>query len=416
MVRIIDPKLCVRCKGRLWCGLPKCPILEQKRRIRTYTPRSSDVNAPTPPAVFVGWRSYPRVEISPMEAMRHVELAENPREWRSLAIDQIVDIRTALIRPTIRADVYSAANPPEDVLTIQELAMSKRPVGIEAELQRIPEPKVEFGQMIAPMGPKAPAKKILPQENPKVDRKIEKYYYDEVKAENAVVDLFESGYDVYQISRILSAGILGIPKNRKLVPTRWAITATDDIIYRREIDKIRKYGPINEFRLYEGHRWDNHFYIIMMPDVWGFELLESWAPGSAWYEGDQPLILNDWEDHRGRKGYADNVGGSYYAARIAVIEKLLKEKRQARTVIFREVHEGYYIPLGVWQVRENVREALEGRYERFGSLDEVLDSLRPKLRIAVERWVSRSMLIGERVKQRKISDWWSYTGTGPYDT
>ena len=406
MVKIIDPKLCVRCKGRLWCGLPKCPILEQKARIRAYTPKSSEVDAPTPPAVFVSWRNYPKVEISPMEAMKHVEIAEDPKEWRDLDMNEIVDIRTALLRPTIRSDVYAAANPPKDVLTIQELAMSKRPVAVEAELEKIPTLKVEFGQLIAPMGPKAPARRINVQENPKMDRKVEKYYYDEVKAEDAVVDLFESGYDVYQISRVLSAGVLGIPRNRKLVPTRWAITATDDIIYRKEIAKIEEFDPINEFRLYEGHRFDNHFYIIFMPDVWGFELLEAWAPGSAWYQGDKTVILNDWEDHRGRKGYADNVGGSYYAARIAIIEELLRERRQARVVIFREVHEGYYIPLGVWQVRENVREALENEYERFGSLNEVLDHIRPKMRIPVERWVSRSVLIRERTNQKKITEWW----------
>ena len=407
MVKIIDPKLCVRCKGRLWCGLPRCPILEQKARVKAYTPRSSEVDAPTPPAVFVSWRNYPKVEVSPMEAIKHVELAENPKEWRNMSIDEIIDVRTALLRPTIRSDVYAAANPPEDVLKIQELAMSERPVAVEAELAKKPELKVQFGQLIAPMGPKAPAKRIELQENPKVDRRIEKMYYDEMKAEDAVVQLFEGGYDVYTISRILSAGILGIPRNRKLVPTRWAITATDDIIYRKEIAKIREFEPINEFRLYESHRFDNHFYIIFMPDVWGFELLEAWAPGSAWYQGERAVILNDWEDHRGRKGYADNVGGSYYAARIAVMENLLREKKQARVVIFREVHEGYYIPLGVWQVRENVREALENEYQRFESLQETLDYLRPKLRIPVERWVSRSVLIRERTNQRKITDWFS---------
>ncbi|HID09119.1 TPA: hypothetical protein EYP13_02725, partial [Candidatus Micrarchaeota archaeon] len=345
------------CKGRLWCGLPRCPVLEQKRRLRMYSPRTKEVHAPTPPAVFVGWKNYPKVEVSPMEALKHWEVAENPREWMNLSIDEIVDIRTALIRPTVSLDVYSAANPPEQLITVQELAMSKRPVEVEAQLEKIPGQRIEFGQVIAPMGPKAPARKIVPQENPKVDRRVENFYYDDVKAEYAVVSLFERGYDVYTLSRILSAGMLGIPKDRKLVPTRWAITAVDDIIYRREIDRIKAYEPIHEFRLYESHRFENHFYIILAPDVWGFELLEAWAPGSAWYAGEKTVIINDWEDYRGRTGYADNVGGSYYAARMAVIEKLLREKRQARAIIIREVHEGYYIPLGVWQVRENVREA-----------------------------------------------------------
>ena len=405
MVKIIDPKLCVRCKGRLWCGLPKCPILEQKRIVEAVVPKNKEINAPTPPAVFVSWKNYPKVEVAPMEATSFVNIADNPRYWTEMSVEEIVGIRSSLIRPTIRADVYTASNPTNDVLTVQELAMSKRPVAVETILEKEPKPKIEFGQFIAPMGPKAPAKKIVPQENPKTDKNVEKFYYDEVKAEDAVISLFENGYDVYKLSRILSAGILGIPRNRKLVPTRWAITATDDIIYRKEIGRIKSYEPINEFRVYEGHRFDNHFYIIFMPDVWGFELLEAWAPGSVWYSGDEPIILNDWEGYNGRKGYADNVGGSYYAARIAVIEHLLREKRQARVVIFREVHEGYYIPLGVWQVRENVRKALESKYGRFSTLKEALDYVRPKLRIPLERWTSKSELIREKINQRRINEW-----------
>ncbi len=406
MVKIIDPKLCVRCKGRLWCGLPKCPILEQKKIMEATIPKSTEINAPTPPAIFISWRNYPKVEVAPMETSQFVSIADDPRYWTEMSIDEIVGIRSSLIRPTIRADVYTAANPTNDVLTLQELAMSKKPVTVEAILEKEPKPRVEFGQFVAPMGPKAPAKKIIPQENPKTDKKVEKFYYDEVKAEDAVIQLFERGYDVYVLSRILSAGVLGIPRNRKLVPTRWAITATDDIIYRKEIDKIKRFKPVDSYYLYESHLFDNHFYIIFMPDVWGFELIEAWAPGSVWYSGTQPYLVNDWEGHNGRKGYAENVGGSYYAARIAVIEHLLKMQKQARVVIFREVHEGYYIPLGVWQVRENVREALENGYERFGSLNEVLDHIRPKMRIPVERWVSRSVLIRESVNQRKITEWW----------
>jgi len=373
--------------------------------VEAVVPKSKEIDAPTPPAVFVSWRNYPKVDVAPMETTQFVNIADNPRYWTEMSIEEIVGLRSSLLRPTIRADVYTAANPTNDVLTVQELAMSKKPVAVEAVLEKEPKQRIEFGQFVAPMGPKAPAKKIVPQENPKADKNVERFYYDEVKAEDAVITLFEKGYDVYQLSRILSTGVLGLPRNRKLVPTRWAITATDDIIYRREIAKIKTYEPIDGYYIYESHLFDNHFYIIFMPDVWGFELLEAWAPGSVWYSGTQTYIINDWEGYNGRKGYADNVGGSYYAARIAVIEHFLKIKRQARVVIFREVHEGYYIPLGVWQVRENVRKALEEKGQRFSSLNEIFDYLRPKLRIPLERWTSKSELIKERMNQRRISEW-----------
>lgn len=396
---------CVRCKGRLWCGLGRCPILEQKERLLRSVPKTRDVTAPTPPAVFVGWKGYPKVEVAPMGALKKPETAEDPKKWLEMTIEEILDIRTSMVRPVFSFKVHAAADPCGQLAVVHELTMSKEPVEIEAKLERIPKPEVRFGHVLAPMGPKAPAKSVVPQENPKADRGIEKLYYDDLKAEDAVITLFEKGYDVYTISRVLSAGMVGAPKARKLVPTRWAITAVDDIVYRKEISKIKSYDLINEYRLYESHCFDNHFYIILAPEVWGFELLEAWAPGSAWHAGSAEIIINDWEGYAGRKSYADNVGGSYYAARMAVIEKLLREKRQARAIIMREVREGYYVPLGVWQVRESVRKALGGKYKRFNSIREVLEYVGQGLRIPVEKWLSKSALIKDITEQKKIFQW-----------
>ncbi|HIQ10276.1 MAG TPA: hypothetical protein EYH23_02055 [Euryarchaeota archaeon] len=397
--------ICVRCKGRLWCSLGKCKVLEQRKRLLSSVPKTKEVSAPTPPAVFVGWKGYPKVEIAPMGALKQPETAEDPKKWLEMTIEEILDIRTSMVRPVFSLKARAAADPCGQLAVVHELTMSKEPVEIEAKLERIPKPEVKFGHVLAPMGPKAPAKSVVPQENPKADRGIEKLYYDDLKAEDAVITLFEKGYDVYTISRILSAGMVGAPKARKLVPTRWAITAVDDIVYLREICKIKSYDLINEYRLYESHYFDNHFYIILTPEVWGFELLEAWAPGSAWQAGSAEIIINDWEGYAGRKSYADNVGGSYYAARMAVIEKLLREKRQARVVIIREVREGYYVPLGVWQVRESVRKALGGKYKRFNSIREVLEYIGQGLRIPVEKWLSKSALIKDITAQKKIFQW-----------
>ncbi len=405
MVRIIDPKLCVRCKGRLWCGLPKCPILEQKRIMAEHIPQKTEIEAPSPASAFVGWRGYPRLDVAPIVATKSPETAGNPLAWKNMTIEDIVAVRTATVRPTFKLSPESAKNPSEELITVQEIVMAKRPVDIEAILAKPPRRRVEFGMNVAPMGPRAPAKRVELQENPKVDRKIEKLYYDDVKAEDAIWMLYSRGYDVYTLSRALTVGIFGIPRNRRLIPTRWAITATDDIVYRKSLQEIVQFPKINDVLLFQSHAFDNHFYIIMFPEAWGFELLEAWAPGSAWLLEGKTVILSDWEDQRGRKSYADNVGGSYYAARLAVIEYLRRERRQARTVILREVHEGYYVPLGVWQVRENVRDALRGRPERFGSIREALDSISGRLRIPVHRWVNRSVLLRRALNQRKITDW-----------
>jgi hypothetical protein len=111
-------------------------------------------------------------------------------------------------------------------------------------------------------------------------------------------------------------------------------------------------------------------------------------------------ILEEYEPFSGRTTYAEKEGGGYYAARLGVIEALWRMKRQARVVVFREIYEGYTIPLGVWQVRENVRNAFRGKPERFRTLDEALRHIDSKTRIPVNDYISISRML----KQRRLSD------------
>ena len=66
------------------------------------------------------------------------------------------------------------------------------------------------------------------------DQRIESAFYDgDLKASDAVVELYKKGVDSGSIHKVLSVGMLGLKKNRKLVPTRWSITAADDMISSR---------------------------------------------------------------------------------------------------------------------------------------------------------------------------------------
>ena len=92
---------------------------------------------------------------------------------------------------------------------------------------------------------------------------------------------------------------------------------------------------------------------------------EVWAPNTLWnisLDGKnrnlKPQIMTDFEFYNGRKSYASNITGAYYAARKSVCEYLYKIRRQARVLIFREVSGGYVVPLGVWVIRETVNNAM----------------------------------------------------------
>ncbi len=282
--------------------------------------------------------------------------------------------------------------PDKIVLLTQEVAMSRKPVAVDVEFLQKPKPTISYSNLFPPIGFKAPLKSLELAENPKVDKRVEKLYYDDIKAKEALVFLYEHGYDVYDLARYLTAGLLGIEK--KLVPTRWAITAVDSTISDYLLSQVSSYPTVERVLLFHSHLYDNHFFIFFIPGPWAFELVEAWAAKSFWASGKR-LILSDHEIGRSRSDYAENVGGSYYATKIAVLEKLREMKRVASVLVLREVREGYYAPLGVWQVRENVRNALRGKPLEFSSLGEALDYAYKNLgmRIRPDEWREKSELL-----------------------
>jgi len=108
---------------------------------------------------------------------------------------------------------------------------------------------------------------------------------------------------------------------------------------------------------------------------------------------------------KGRKTYAE-IGGCWYATRLATNEFLVKEKRQAGVVIFREAHAGYILPVGVWLTRESVREALKTEPKKFSTLNECLDYVSQKMDIPLKTWLKHSTILRDSMHQRRLTDFY----------
>ena len=143
----------------------------------------------------------------------------------------------------------------------------------------------------------------------------------------------------------------------------------------------------------------------MIPREWSYEAMEAWYPGTIWNPNKKKIILySDWEPYDGRSSYA-SIGGCYYAARLAVGELLIEERRQASVIILREAHPGYLMPVGVWQVRENVRNAVNIKALKFNRFVDVLDHVNKRLMIPVKKWINSSVLLKNQIFQRRITDY-----------
>ena len=233
------------------------------------------------------------------------------------------------------------------------------------------------------------------------DKKIEKAFYDtDFRAIEAINYLYEEGIEISRISKILSLGMIGFKKNRRLVPTKWSISAIDQIISSDLIKKTNTSQPLDRTRIYKYVHLGNYYSIVLIPDeLWSFEMHEAWIDK----KGDTK-IETDSEDSRGLKNYP-KIGGSYFAARLPVTEFLHYQKRSASVIVLREIHPEYLLPVGVWQIREGIREALRMNCNKFDTLDMALSFACNNLTISKNEWFANSSLAKARKSHSRISDY-----------
>jgi len=230
----------------------------------------------------------------------------------------VFDRRTSLLNSTRGADVADAGRDGGGVhdawngwLGVQrEVAIADRPVDVEIGLDGTPDLDFDIGteDIKTPTGPRAAARTADLGENPHVPRPVKKTLEDDDwRAEGAMTYLYRRGFDVYDINTILSAGALGRGKNRRLVPTRWSITAVDDTVGQFLRGSIRDNPTVNRIEVHRNEYLGNAFWVILVPGQWEYELVEMKSPGSIWNPdpGAGVYLSAASEGREGRTGYVE---------------------------------------------------------------------------------------------------------------
>jgi DNA repair protein NreA len=400
--------MCLACRGaKLLCGKPRCPIIVKAQALAKQGPilGASEIQGSSPPGVFVGRLGYPKVSIGPMVPPQFGDttILDTPEDWLGRPIDQIVGYRYSLIRGNSRASVEDAREPGRLLSSLQELAMAARPVDTELKLTKAPRRILTLSEDTQPYGPSGPMDHFK-IDNPSVDRRVQTAYYDrDLDAAGAVGDLYRKGVLVTRIQKAFSLGMFGVGSRRKIVPTRWSITAVDSSVSLELVERIKHHPTIDEYRVYSFGVYDNQYVAILLPEPWRFEWIEAWFPNTTWNQfTTTPYMIGDYEEYFGRTKYA-RVGGCYYSTRLAVSEALDRERRQAAAIVLRETYPGFIMPLGVWNVRESIRELMKHPYERHETFRAALDSALAKMRIAKAKWARESVLISRELTQTKIT-------------
>jgi len=369
----ISADLCASCKGyKRLCGLDTCPLLLRYRSLYLSKQKisSKELEGFTPPSGVVGEANYPNVSliysIPPDTSREKARVYDDPENWwGSLDLNDIISLRSDLVSGVLKVNVRE----PEKLLEkeISLALISDKPVESNILLKKIPRIKLRIVPFDAPRGLGAEAEKIDVVENPSIPREINKILWDDLRTSEATVQLYNRGVSIYKIQRAFSLGLLG-KYYRRLVPTRWAITAVDTIISLHLLRKVRNYDQISRGEFYKISYLGNNFWIFLLPGPYSFNWIEIWHPKTIYTESSsEPVIIVNTEDWRGEAEYMD---GGYQAARLAVLEYLERIRRKASILVVREITPKYYAPVGNWHIRESVRRSFNNKPIEVSSMEE----------------------------------------------
>lgn len=405
---------CVKCKGRnplKYCGMDYCILYSKNKNLfKIKELRSEEFLASSPPSIFIGSKlKYPEVNVgilSPMGVDKDAWIYDNPRYWveNNLKMKDVIRMRASLLNSRFRGNVYRLND--KFINIAQEVGMAYKPVDIEFKIDKIPKVKLDYEQISLPRGPVSKLQKAKIAENTKIHTKVDKVVDDyDLKAMDALSYLNKSGFDEHSLTQLLSIGVLGRKRNRKLVPTRFSITAVDNSIGREYIRKIKDCNIINEYKLFYGCYFGNYYLILMFPELWQYELFEGYMPFSLWNPSKELRVMTDYEDYYGRKEYAFNTVGGYYAARIGVLEYLNKVKRQASILVIRFETPAYETPLGVFVVREASRKTMGNEIkfiDKKSMMDKAKDIVKKLFNYDLDNILKQSILLKKLKEQRRL--------------
>ncbi|MBI2079608.1 hypothetical protein HYT84_02495 [Candidatus Micrarchaeota archaeon] len=357
--------------------------------------------------IFVGSQNYPNLAIGPLVSIDEVPLTG--AELYDLDYLSIIERSASLVRG--KRTTYVSQRIEEKM---KEVSLSEASVDVEMHLKKPPILGLNFSQITSPLGASGQIEKYNLAGNPKIPKKVDSILDENLKSAEAIAELAHHGLSNYYLMSMLSIGVLGKQENRKLVPTRWSITATDDTLGKQMMVELRDYSDINEILLFENTFLHNRYHILLLPGRWEFENFESWQSpplavndscmltackgsdckiSSVNSQSQEWNVSEEYERHEGRSDYAKEQVGGYYASRYSVLEYLTHVRKQARVVIFREIDDEYNIPVGVWQVREGVKHAFDSPPLKFNSREEVYSYLSTKLKVPVKKYQQLSRVL-----------------------
>src|SRR3989338_249770 len=212
----------MRCKV---CGMEECDkhvfSIGKTKEIKSFSGSS-------PPEIFVGRWNYPNVYAGILSPEEHgdTKYLSSPELWHAQkrSINEILSFRNKLIYGRTQNNIKNLQS--QFFSIFKEVAMTHKPIATEFILKNPIKQQDEQAPNAPLIAHAAEIEHVRLQENTHIAPKVDYLVNDtDAKATDALLELEKAGTETSTLMKILSAGLIGKKENRKMVPTRWSITA-----------------------------------------------------------------------------------------------------------------------------------------------------------------------------------------------
>lgn len=280
---------------------------------------------------------------------------------------------------------------------IRDIYKSKSEVEFSSKFEKnLKFDKIVINKVAGIVGSSNQLESLSANSNTSTSKQIEKNISNDIKATKAIINLYEQNVNENQIINLLALGSFGVSSNKKLVPTKWAISAYDQTIEKYLFNQLKKFKLITKYEVYEFNNKGNYFLIILFPEFLSGETIESQNDfyGTDYFNNENKLDKK-----------TPQISGAYYANKLAVFEHLRERKRQSAFLSIRLIKD-YDIPLGVVFVRECVRNSFKNKIFSTSNKLELEEFLKFK-KNNFYTFYEKSKLLNEFKKRLDLRDYFN---------
>jgi hypothetical protein len=351
-------------------------------------PESRHLTVFSPPGVFIETAKYPVLMagvLASRQPSEFLSIFDHPDAWQGLDREAILSMRKYLYRFVMPVNAREMS-PSSTIKTLQALALSVSPVELEIEAPSLPAQDLKSVGALLPSSPIVHAQSLQLNSEPEISRVAKTVTEKDIPASDGIWKLLDYDYSLDFAVRLMSVGLLGRHKNRRMIPLKSAYKAVIDVFVNRAVMELIDAPSAQTSRIFTRDLFGDRFTVLMTPGEPRVDYVKLDMTRKPMSRG----VSIESTRHPGLDAktsvFADHARYSAYCA-------LLSERRTSHVTVFHLSRNTKNHVLGPWIARAGVKETLQTDPVLLEDRENTFAVLRSVLRPELGAWIDETNLL-----------------------